>query len=265
MKKYLLLITGSVIVFIAGILTQKCVQTDSDHSFNRDIQQIINDNNSTISNEVRIYLSQMEKYGMDIHGKEFATMTKANAAADYFEDILSSEEKIKTFSLSKVKSILEDNKSIYLDDFYANANRINVSNNTTEDITLYISTCYNIILSRCLEAYHESSLATGELEGVFFIPTKDVVTMGDTFEAKICFSVKDLTLQHKLKFDNVNQENLPSQDKLVFDNDDTTIFKGNIYKEKAIQKGLNRRKGYLVYLNGRDNIFFPFEFSYHVK
>ena len=265
MKKYFLLSVVFIIAFIMGLLVQKYLQANKDISFHKTVLKIVNDNNTMIANDVRAYLSQMKEYGIDTNNKEFRIITQADSIVHYFEDILLSKEKINTFSLSKIKSILENNRTINLDDFYSIANSIDLSNKTPEDAMLFISICYNIILDRCLAAYHQSSLMVGGLEGVFFIPTKDAVNLGDTFQAKVCFSVKDLTLQHKLKFDNDSLNEIPLQDKLVFSNDDTTIFKGNVYKETATKKGLNNRKGYLIYLNGRDDIFFPFEFSYNVK
>ena len=265
MKKYFLLSVVFIIAFIMGLLVQKYLQANKDISFHKTVLKIVNDNNTMIANDVKAYLSQMEEYGIDTNSKEFRIITETISIINYFEDIVLSEEKINTFSLSKIKSILENNRNIHFDDFYSIANSIDLSNKTQEEAMLYINICYNAILNRCLDTYQESSLMVGGLEGVFFIPTKDVVNLGDTFQAKVCFSVKDLTLQHKLKFDDDSLNEIPLQDKLVFSNDDTTIFKGNVYKEAATKRGLNNKKGYLIYLNGRDDIFFPFEFSYNVK
>jgi hypothetical protein len=145
----------------------------------------------------------------------------------------------------KIKTILKD--YVYLDDFYSDVELIDIRYNTIEEKKLYIDLCYNIIINRCLAEYQESSIMVGAFEGVSIIAPNDTIRAGDFFEAKIYFSVRDLTLNYNIELE------------------DSVFFSGDIYKEKAIKKGLNTRKGRLIYLNGRKELIFPFEFSYYVK
>ena len=180
---------------------------------------------------------------------QFFILKKMDLISNYFNTILSSPKEYDFFSIDTIKSILTDSLIyVYLDDFYEKAEKISINNNTLIEKEWYINVCFNIILNRCFETYKEKSLMTAfGWEDCVFVPKKDTVKIGDFYEADIYFSVKDLSQTYTIEFE------------------DGTIFKGDVYKEKATKKGLNTRTGYLVFFNGETTTGFPFEFSYYVK
>jgi hypothetical protein len=247
MKKKILKGFAFIIILLLGMFIQKIITkvTDRNSFFDTVIQEMIKESNEKFASDVKIKMSLLEDYNIDTNISEYIIIKKTNSIIDYFEYILSSDKKLATFSIERIKSILNDD--IYLDDFYQNAELINPLYNTIEENRMYISLCFSMIVGRCMEAYQESALIVGIFDGVSMISPKDTVKLGDFFETKIYFSVRDLTLDYNIMFE------------------DNTIFRGNIYKEKAKKKGQNTKKGELVYINGRKELFFPFEISYYVK
>jgi hypothetical protein len=252
MQKKILLVLAFIVVFIIGVLVEKIFSSRNtlyiDSPFYQQIQEIIDNNNERLYSDVMINVSLLENYIIvDTNIAEFILIKKTDSIVNYLENILSSKEKYHTFSIEKIKSILENDKYVYLDDFYTNVKYFNLSHNTIEENRIYISLCYNTIVSRCLEKYQASSLIVGQFDGVSIVPSKNIVNKGDILEAKIYFSVRDLTMNYNIEFDN------------------NVIFRGNTYTEKVTTRGLNTRKGHLKYLNGTKELFFPFEFSFYVK
>jgi hypothetical protein len=83
-----------------------------------------------------------------------------------------------------------------------------------------------------------------------FVPQKDTVNIGDFYEARIYFTVKDMTLTYRIT-DTIDWQKI--------------ISVGDVYREKATTKGLNRREVLLPFFNGFETICFPAEFSFYVK
>jgi len=214
------------------------------------ILNILKEENNDLSCKVDRLLWLFTREGVvDTTVQEFILLKSMNLISNYFKTILSSEKKYSSFSLDTIKSITEDSITyVYIGNFYETAEKILPKKNTPIENEWYINLCFNIILNRCFEEYKRYSLTMrwGD-EECLFVPKKDTVKIGEFYEADIYFSIKDLTRTYSLNFE------------------DGTIFKGDIYKEKTITKGLNTRKGELYFFNGEMNIGFPFEFSFYVK
>ena len=241
-----------IAAFIFGMLVCFfCFFNKSNEKKNNEelVLNILKEENNYSSFKVGKILRIFARNDIDTTDPQFLLLEKMDLISNYFNTILSSPQKYDIFSLDTIKSILKDSVVyVSMGNFYEMVEKISVKNNTLIENEWYINLCFNMILNRCFETYKEYSLMTAfGLERCVFVPKKDTVKIGEFYEADIYLSVKDLTRTYTLNFE------------------DGTTFKGDIYKEKAITKGLNTRKGELYFFNGETSFGFPFEFSYYVK
>jgi len=251
-KKVVYMSFFSIMMFFTGIFLQRFLMSVPNNSCDKFIQTMLEYENSGLYYDARRSLYILEKRGIDTASHQYQKSTyvllqQIYFIANYFNDILSSNKKTATFSFDTIKSILgEDTYNRIFDDFYSIERCVNFKKNTIQENRTYINFYSNIVLRRLFEQYKTDALIFAAWECVFYSKT-DTIKVGDMYSTQICFKVKDIQNMYRLEFENGD------------------VFVGDIYTEKATKKGINKRKGELVYLNGNSELHFPFEFSYYVK
>jgi len=241
-----------VTAFVLGMLVCFfCFSNKSNEKKNNEdlILNILKERNDYLSFKTEKLLKIFTENGIDTTAQQFLLLKKMDLISNYFGTILSSKKNYNSFSIDTIKSIL-GGSYVDLEDFY----KIYPQNNTLIENEWYINLCFNIILNRYFEIYNENSLMINWGECIV-IPVKDTVRIGDFFEADIYFSINDLKRTHATNF---------QVDTILFDSN-YTFLAGNIYKEKAITKGLNTRKGLFPFFNGETTDYYPVDFSFYVK
>ena len=207
---------------------------------------LLKEQNNNLSRWAGYYLNESLKESMDTTMSEILLLKNMDLVSNYFNTILISK-KYDSFSTDTLKSILES--SYRFDELYEKINQILFQNSTSIEKEWYVNLYYNIILNECFRFYKRYALIVTKEECVF-IPTKDTVKIGDFYEARIYFTVKDFTQTYKIT-DTMDIPNI--------------ISVGDVYREKATKKGLNTRTGLLPFFNGFETIYYPVEFEYYVK
>ena len=203
-----------------------------------------NDNLSWLAGR---YLKYSTEQAADTTMYQIMFLKDMNSVSNYFNTILSTK-KYDLFSIDTVKLLLEN--SIRLNNLSEEIKQISFQNNTPIEKELYLNLYYNIILNNCFEVYHSNcSFTVGNMDCVF-VPKKDTVKMGDYYEARIYFAIKDITHTYRIA-DTADYSKI--------------IFEGDVYREKAITKGLNTRKGLLPFFNNDATLCLPVEFSFYVE
>jgi hypothetical protein len=211
------------------------------------VLNILKEENNDISFRAKKLLSIFTENSIDTTVQEFLLLKKMDLLSDYFNTVCSSNKEYNYFSIDTIKSIINDSSVyVYLEDFYEIAEKVSPQNNTLIENEWYINLCFNVILNRFFRKYKELSLIIG-WEDCVVKSKKDTVEIGDFFEGNIYFSIKDLTRTYTIKFD------------------DGTVYKGDVYKEKTVKKGLNTRKGEFYFFNGEISYGYPIEFTFYVK
>ena len=238
-----------IMMFFAGMFSQWFFQHTSQDNY---IQSILEDENRGLYFDIWRSLNIAKKGGLDTACHSFLKdkyklLQQIDEIANYFTDVLSSDKKLTTFSFDKIKSILgEDAYNRIFDDFHSIENSIDFKKSTILKNKIYINFYYNVILRRLFELYKTDSLIFVAGECVFH-SKYDTVKVGDMYSTQIYFKVKDIQNTYRLEFENGD------------------TFLGDIYTEKAIKTGVNKRKGNLIYFSGESEFHFPFEFSFYVK
>jgi hypothetical protein len=239
-----------VVAFFLGILG--CVlffkfQGKKDNNENRKlVLNLLKEENDNLFRWAERYLDESVKQSADTTRHEIFLLKDMISISNYFNAILSSKE-YSSFSIDTVQSILEN--SIRLNDLHEKIKQISLKNNTSIENEWYINLWLSIVLNRCFILYRERALMIGDLECVF-VPKKDTIKIGDFYEAHIYLVIKDITQTYRIA-DTIDCQKI--------------ISVGDIYREKAITKGLNRREVLLPFFNGFETICFDAEFSFYVK
>jgi hypothetical protein len=251
-KKKLCISFVCIIIFLAGVFFQRFLMRFPNKTCDNCIQTLLEDENSGLYFEAMHSLEIAKDGGLDTASSEFKKYTYAflqqtDSIANYFNNILSSDEKLETFSFDKIRSILGDETYYRLfREFYSMEDCINFKTQTTNENRKYVNFYYNRVLRQLLEVYKTNALIPGWIECIFY-PETDTVKIGEIYRTQICLKVEDIQNTYKLEFENGD------------------VSFGDIYIEKATKRGINKRKGELIYLNGDHKMRFPFEFSFYVK
>jgi hypothetical protein len=251
-KKKFYTLFGCIIIFLAGVCFQRFLIRSSNNTCDNYIRTLLEDENNGLYFEA-IHSLEIAKEGeLDTASCEFKKYTytlllQINSIAHYFNNILSSNEKLATFSFDTIRSILGDETYHRLfREFYSMEDCIDFRKNTIAENKIYINFYYNRILRQLFEVYRANALIPGWIECVFYSKT-DTVTVGEIYSTQICLKIQDIQSIYKLEFENGD------------------VFLGNIYEERAAKTGINERKGELIFLNGNHKVRLPFEFSFYVK
>ena len=249
-KFYIVLIC--IISFFLGVLSQQFLMRSSNNTCDSYIQTILENENSRFYYIAMHSLEIAKEGGLDTTSNEYKKeiytwLQQTNDIANYFNSILSSDEKLATFSFDTIRLILgEEAYHRIFHKFHSMENCIDLKKNTINEKRKYINFYYNKILGKLLEIYKRNDLIPGWIECVFYSNT-DTIKAGEIYTAQVCLRIQDIQSTYKLEFENGD------------------VFFGNTYTEKAEKAGINKRKGELIYLNGDHRIRFPFEFSFYVK
>jgi len=244
-RKNILIIIVSFITFILGMTFQNYIITPKNNNFDKQINEILVEDNRELHFDVFAMIGTLKDWGGDTTDNSFLLLKRIDSISSYFEYILSSSEEIYKFSLENI--YIDFGHEIPIDLFYKKAKEVDINKLTLEEAKLYINVCRNIIIKKYLAKYNDIYSLTISKGRCLFVSKKDTIKLGDTYETKIYYEVRDLAKIFTIKLDN------------------GVFIKDTIYREIATKKGLNIRKGELYLLNNRKRLLLPFEFSFYVE
>ncbi len=218
------------------------------------VLNMLTNSNKELIEKLKLLYEHLAETDTDSLSKRALLLKKMDDLTHYCNSILNSKQ-YYSFSIDTIKAIICDSLyDIHEDDFiqwepfYEIAEQMTLSKRTQKANEYYINMCLHIALEKCLEKYRESALMT-DWGKCIVIPKSDTIKQGDYYEAKVYFTIKDIGDTYTI----------------VFPPDESIQIK-DIYKEKAVNLGHNKRQGLIPFSNADGRIFYyPVEFSYYVK
>lgn len=247
MKNIVIVIIACLISFIIGIKVQKYFNSKNENNFNKKIVSIFEYENGLLESTIYNRMSAIENWGGDTSAEYYLYLKKMLFVSNYFNNLLSSKNEIYKISWEKVSQLTEHD--IWAEFLYEKCKELDMKKPSPEEARLYVNLCYNVIMNKYFKRYNNRYSIASSGEKIVFSPKKEVVKLGETYQTSIYYDVRDLAKSLTVEFE------------------DGSIYKDtdNIYREVAIKKGLNVRKGMVHYLGHGVQRSYPFEFSFYVE
>lgn len=175
----------------------------------------------------------------DLDSSKKSLVDKAVMVSDYILENIKSQKHIKSFSFSELCKMIDND--IWIDGLS------DYKGNSIDGKKMYMLELYGIVIDRYLQKLKTPFLSFTDVS-VAVMSEQDTIENGEEYRAKIYLLLKDLTSEYLIEFE-----------------DGTSTYANNVYREVAHQKGLNEKKGNIIYNNGFMQYLIPIEIKYYVK